>query len=262
MYKMRDAALQKACFRVYNEWLHEYCAAATAPVYAVGMIPTYDIQDAVSELEWCHEHGFIGGMVWQVPPPELSLVSNHYDSLWDAAQQLEMPISFHILTGFNYSAERNEPNDIESSRSSVNRKTAELADTVFDLIFSGTLARFPRLKVAIVEGEIGWLPFQLQQWDYYFHRFQKTRNLPINQQPSDYFYRQIYSTFFKDAVGGQLLSSWGQDNCLWSTDYPHGNSQWPNSMAVLDRNLGHLPEGVIRKLVQDNVTNLYGLDRR
>ena len=86
------------------------------------------------------------------------------------------------------------------------------------------------------------------------------RKLPIERQPSDYFYDQVYTTFFNDAVGGQLLSSWGQDNCLWSNDYPHGNSPWPRSMDVLDRNLGHLAPEVVHKLVQQNVVKLYGLN--
>ncbi|MDA0798610.1 MAG: amidohydrolase family protein [Chloroflexi bacterium] len=259
LYKMTDAVLQEASFRVYNEWIRDYCRDATAPVYPIGLISTYDIDNAIKELEWCHHEGFPGAMVWQVPPEGLSFLSNHYDPLWDAAQQLEMPISVHILTGFNYSADRSlVPNDIEASRNSVNTKTAEVANTVFDFIFSGTLERFPRLKFVIVEGEIGWLPFSLQQWDYYYDRFRDSRKLPISQKPSDYFYRQMYATFFNDPVGGQLLSTWGQDNCLWSNDYPHGNSQWPNSVEMLERNLGHLPPDVIRKLVQDNVAKLYG----
>ena len=68
----------------------------------------------------------------------------------------------------------------------------------------------------------------------------------------------MYATFFNDPVGGQLLSTWGQENCLWSNDYHHGNSQWPNSVEMLERNLGYLPPDVIRKLVQDNVAKLYG----
>ena len=78
----------------------------------------------------------------------------------------------------------------------------------------------------------------MQQWDYYYKRFLGQRIVPISTPPSEYFYRNIYATFFNDAVGGQLLSWWGQDNCMWSTDYPHPNSPWPNSRQVLQENLG------------------------
>ena len=258
LFKMEDAPLQEACFHAYNEWLKEYCEASTGPVYGIGMVPAYNIDRAIEELEWCHKAGMPGIMLWQVPHPDLPFTSPHYDPLWQAAQDLNMPVSIHILTGVNYSATvRN--NDIEASRDSVNRKTNDMMNSVFDFVFTGVLDRFPGLKIVIVEGEIGWMPFILQQWDYYFHRFRKVRNLPIELEPSEYFYRQMHLTFFNDAVGGQLLSSWGVDNCMWSNDYPHGNSPWPNSRDVLQRTIGHLPQDSLRKLVQDNVTNLYGL---
>ena len=258
LYKMQDAPLQEACFRVYNEWVREYCATAAAPVYAIGMIPTYNIEKAVAELEWCHAAGMPGAVVWQVPHPDLPFTSDHYDPLWDAAQTLGMPISVHILTGFNYSAGPRR-SDFDSTRNSVNRKTADMMDTMYDVVYSGVLERFPRLRLVLVEGEVGWIPFTLQQWDYYYHRFKRVRKQPTIRQPSDYFYRQISATFFNDPVGGQLFSWWGTDSCLWSNDYPHGNSPWPHSMEVLERNLGHLQEQTVRKLFHDNVTKLYGL---
>jgi uncharacterized protein len=77
--------------------------------------------------------------------------------------------------------------------------------------------------------------------------------------PSKYFDRQIFATFFNDAVGGRCLEWWGQDNCMWSNDFPHPNSTWPNSREVIGRTLGYLPDDVRRKLVQDNCLKLYQL---
>jgi uncharacterized protein len=71
--------------------------------------------------------------------------------------------------------------------------------------------------------------------------------------------RQIYVTFFDDHVGGELMSWWGQDNCMWSNDYPHPNSTWPNSRDVIARDLSHLPADVRKKLLCDNVVRLYNL---
>ena len=69
-------------------------------------------------------------------------------------------------------------------------------------IFYGILDRYPQLKLVIVENEIGWIPFFLQQWDYYYRRFRKANPPPITREPSEYFNRQVYATFFNDAVGG------------------------------------------------------------
>ena len=201
--------------------------------------------------------------MWQVPypEPELQFTSAHYDKLWAAMQELDVPAHLHILTGFDYSAHTNfgdrRGNHLLAHRGSVNLKLQSVTNSLFDLIFTGVFERFPKLKVVVVESEIGWIPFVLQQWDYYFKRFRESRPMPMSMLPSEYFYRNCYATFFNDYVGGQLLSWWGQDNCMWSTDYPHPNSPWPHSRRVLAENLGHLSAETIHKLVNTNVRKLY-----
>ncbi len=258
LFSMKDAEAQEAAFELYNDWLMDYCSVAADRLFGIACLPTYNIENAVRELERCKQGGMIGGLVWQVPHPDLPFTSDHYDPLWEAAQALDMPINLHILTGFDYSAvglDRGSP--IEAHRGSVNLKLLGITNSLMDIIFSGVLERFPRLKLVIVESEIGWMPFVLQQWDYYFKRFRTDRPVPLEALPSEYFERQVHATFFHDAVGGQLLSWWGADNCMWSTDYPHPNSSWPHSRELLEQNLGHLPMETLRKLVRGNVQRLY-----
>ena len=110
------------------------------------------------------------------------------------------------------------------------------------------------------ENELGWIPFVLEQWDYYFKRHgAKREGLMIKKRPSEYFHNQIYTTFFNDAVGGHILSWWGADNCMWSNDFPHGNTTWPNSRQVVGRDLGDLPAPLRAKLVRENVARLYNI---
>ena len=261
LYSLEDAALQEACFRAYNDWLVEYCQVAPDRLFGVATISVYDIDSAIREMERCKKAGLVGAMIWQVPHPDLPFTSDHYERFWAAAQEMDMPVDLHILTGFDYSAQRSG-DPIEAHRGSVNLKTAGASNTVFDLIFTGILERYPRLTVNLVESEIGWIPFYLQQWDYYVRRFGSTgpdspRPLSIKHLPSEYFDRQMSATFFNDPIGGKLLSWWGADNCMWSTDYPHPNSTWPNSREYLVRNLGHLPREAIRKLVRENAARFY-----
>jgi hypothetical protein len=81
-------------------------------------------------------------------------------------------------------------------------------NTLMDIILTG-----------VVESEIDWIPFALQQWDYHVERFgsmkpDSPRPMPISILPSEYFDRQMPGTFFNDAVGRKRLESWGQDNCI------------------------------------------------
>ncbi len=259
LFAMEDATLQQACCRAYNDWVIEYCQVALDRLVGISMISTYNIEHAVQELERCAKAGLRGALIWMVPPKEISFRSDHYERFWAAAQELEMPVSLHILTGFGYARNREGREGVERYRASVNLKLAEATDTLMDVIFSGVLERYPRLKVVLVENEIGWMPYVLEQWDYYFGRHRPLAPLTIDKRPSEYFNRQVYAAFFNDAVGAHLFSWWGVDNCMWSNDYPHANSTWPYSREVVARDLGHLSPEVRAKLVRENVARLYNV---
>lgn len=123
----------------------------------------------------------------------------------------------------------------------------------------GILERYPDLKIVSVENDIGWMPFLVQQWDYYVARHGHRRPVPIKERPSFYFFRQVYSTFINDPAGGHNFSWWGTDNCMWSNDYPHSKSTWPDSQDIIKRDLAGVSADVRRKLLSENVTKLYNL---
>jgi predicted TIM-barrel fold metal-dependent hydrolase len=258
LFFIEDAGLQEGCVQVYNDWLAEYCSVAPDRLLGIAIVSTYDIDNAVKELARCKKAGLKGAIIWQLPPPELPFTSEHYDPFWAAAQDLQMPVSLHINTGHRSRGYLNV-HGLQSYRRSINIKLEEVIDSLFDITFSGVLERFPQLKIVVVENEIGWIPFWLEQCDKYYERHRLVEPLPIKMRPSEYFYRQVYATFFNDETGGRLLSWWGVDNCMWSNDYPHSNSTWPHSREVIARDLGHLSAGDREKLVRLNVARLYDL---
>ena len=141
---------------------------------------------------------------------------------------------------------------------------ADAVTTVFDLIWSGVFERHPKLKVELVESEIGWIPFTLQQWDYYYNRFTKPgqsaqQKFEISRLPSEIFNEHVYATFMDDQVGSHMLKVWGEKNCMWSSDYPHANMTWPNSRAFLAKQIGDLDPARQKRLVHQNVIDLYKL---
>ncbi len=260
LFRLEDVPLQEACVRAFNDWLIEYCAVSPERLFGVGLISLYDIDNAVAELERCRNAGLRGAMVWQNPPEDMPFSSDRYDRFWAAAQDLGMPVSLHILTGHGYMKKAHLRHGTEHYRSSVNLKIAEVMDSLFDLIFYKALDRFPNLKIVIVENEIGWIPFALQQWGYYLGRHRDREPGPApDKMPSDYLADQIYATFFNDAIGTRYLSSWGADACMWSNDYPHANSTWPNSRKVIAEHLGHLDAETRTNVLSTNVCRLYDI---
>ena len=212
-FGIEDATLQEACFRVYNDWLIEYCSGGPKVLYGVACISLYNIDNAIKEMERCKKAGMRGVLIWQVPPAAYSFASNHYERFWAAAQDLDLPVSLHILTGEPFAPGRlNErvarDSGLEALRHSVNTKLLYVTNALLDIIASGVLERYPRVKLVLVENEISWLPFVLSQWDKYSARGGRFATA-MKMLPSEYFKRQIYATFFNDAPIRELLADWG-----------------------------------------------------
>jgi predicted TIM-barrel fold metal-dependent hydrolase len=194
-----------------------------------------------------------------VPPADIPFSSDHYDRFWAASQDLDMPVSMHINTGFGrYGAEVRSGNP-EQTRIANLKRTAfghkqVTADALTDIICSGVCERFPKLKIVVAEIEVGWIPFWLEEMD------KRSRRADLPLKPSEYFYRQCYATFTEDPVGGKLLTWYGQDNFMFSTDYPHVGlgDIWLYSDEMIARNLSHLTPEVRAKTLRGTVANLYG----
>jgi predicted TIM-barrel fold metal-dependent hydrolase len=270
LFKLDDAELQAACFRVYNDWLSQYCAVAPDKLVGVACIPLYDVDAGVRELERAKGLGLKGALVWEAPPAGLEFYTDHYERFWTAAQALEMPVSLHILTGHDWSKRVSDEamtgvNLTEDEKTALgefrlrgvaNYKLLTSINALHDLIMAGVLERYPQLKVVLVEAEIGWIPFVLNQWDKYYER--PNLQFPeMRMSPSDYFARQVFATFFNDIPGTRQLSWWGQDNCMWSNDFPHPNSTWPHSHDIIRRDLAALSPDVQSRLLWRNCAELY-----
>jgi predicted TIM-barrel fold metal-dependent hydrolase len=261
LYGLTDAALQEACFRVYNDWIGEYCSVAPERLFGIGNLSCFNIANAVKELERCKKAGLCGAMIWQIPPDEFPLHSEHYDPLWAAAQEMQMPISLHILTGKPYPFPRPVTPRIAHIYFPyvVSDKLLYASNALSALIGGGVLERFPRLKIVLVENEISWLPFVISQFDKYWSRGNVESKTKLTLNPGEYFDRQVYATFFNDPPSKMIVGQWGTTNFMWSNDYPHPNSTWPNSRDVIQRDLGHIQGEAKQRLLSQNVRELYSL---
>ncbi|MEA2640586.1 MAG: hypothetical protein QOF51_1980 [Chloroflexota bacterium] len=255
-HKDRPPAAAEACAHVYNAWLSEFCQEAPDRLWGQAEICLWDIDHAIAELDRCKQAGLAGSTIWMVPPAEIPFSSDHYDRFWAASQELAMPVSMHINTGFGrYGAEvrgdRSDP--LAGMKRTATGHKQVTADALTDLICSGVLERFPQLKLVVAEVEVGWIPFWLTEMD------KRSRRSTLPLLPSEYFYRQCYATFTEDEVGGRLLAWYGQDNFMWSTDYPHigTGDVWLFGDEVIGRTLGHLGGDVRAKVLRETVARLY-----
>ena len=262
LFWLKDAGLQRACFRVYNDWLAAYCSYAPKRLKGLALISLYDPKAGAQELERCAKLGLKGAMIWCSPPADQPYSSEIYDPFWAAAQDLDMPVSLHAITGmeripWEYGAEK------RAMRSTVTPHEIEKSFSI--LILSGVLERFPRLKIVSAENNCGWLPYYLQRMDRGFARFGPSGTVTpwptkLTLKPSEYFRRQMYCTFIDDSFGVASRHWIGVDNIMWWSDYPHTASTWPHSRDIIERDFKDVSEVEKRKIVRENVAQLYGFD--
>jgi predicted TIM-barrel fold metal-dependent hydrolase len=253
-----DGALQRACFRVYNDWLADYCAYAPRRLAGLALISLHDVGEGIRELQRCAGRGLKGALIWASPPEAAPYSSTVYDPFWAAAQDLGMPISLHSITGMGAESRLaiKQPLD-RYVRTAV--LCHEVQRTLVVLIFSGVLERFPRLRLVSAENEVGWLPFFLQKLDQAQEEYRYLYPAPLTLKPSEYFRRQVHATFIDDAVGVANRELIGVENMMWSSDYPHTVSTWPHSREVVERDFKGVPDDEKRLIVRENVARLYGL---
>jgi predicted TIM-barrel fold metal-dependent hydrolase len=266
LFGLEDPAEQEACFRRYNEWIGEYCSVSPERLVAIGLVPAYDMRRAVAEAEWCRTHGLRGLQVWQTPPTDLAFAGAHHEPLWEACAALGMPVSLHILSGFDYSKRIYErgaslvSEGLAMYRLSITQKLAAVMDALFELVLSGVLDRHPDLRFVLVENEVGWIPFVVDQLQYYYDRFLGQSPLTLDRPPAEAFRDQVSATFFRDPNARLAIGSVGAGNFMWSNDYPHGNSTWPHSREVVADTLGALDADAFDAVTFANACALYGLE--
>ncbi len=262
LFGLADGELQQACFRVYNDWLAEFCSHHRKRLHGVALISLADIEAGTKELQRCARAGLKGGMIYGSAPAHRPYLSTDYDPFWAAAQDLEMPLSLHVFTRASHGSQPAEGPRLSEymnfSRAYV-RGIHEVQDSLADIIQSAVMERFPRLMLVSAENDTGWLPHFMFRLDHVFEKFGSfsRQSQPLTMKPSDYVRRQLWATFQDDPIGPALYRQFGENNFMWASDFPHSDCTWPHSHQVIEASFQSVPPDVTSKIVFDNANKLY-----
>jgi predicted TIM-barrel fold metal-dependent hydrolase len=255
-----EPELQIACVRAYNDWLAEFCGYDRDRLYGLGIIPTVGVEAAVKELERCIDLGMRGVIISRFPnggfdPEEADA------PFWDLCESADVPVQIHIGSFSRETGEVPLSGARFMGQVAAHKSGVGVFPVVEDFIFSGILNEFPRLKFVLVESNIGWIPTLLEQTDDTFLRYRFwAGGGDWKLMPSEYFYRNFWTTFMVDTAGLALRYRCNIDHIMWSTDYPHVGGDWPNSRISLERNFRDLPYDEVKKMIHGNAKKLYKLN--
>ncbi len=114
--------------------------------------------------------------------------------------------------------------------------------SVCDWVYSRTLERFPALKLAYAESQVGWMPFQYERMDGVWHESVGEVDLP--NPPSTYVRGRVFGCIFDDLHGLRSREEVGMEHILFECDFPHSNGSCP---GLAPPGLGALLQGRPRR---------------
>lgn len=141
LFHLKDANLQWACFRSYNDWIAEFTSHAPQRLVGLGLIAMQDVEQAVGELQRVANKGLRGIMINAASPREVPYSDTYFDAFWAAAQDLNLPVSLHILTGKQNI--RLKKGRVASNMSIIH----EVQNSLTDLIYNGVCERLSLIHI-------------------------------------------------------------------------------------------------------------------
>ena len=253
-----DREFAAALARAYNDWLYEFCRADPSKLVGAGMISPFNIEDAIAETRRCVEQlGFraiflraniVNGHNWHEP---------YYEPLWSALEDLGVPLGFHEA---NNSAARQvgEQFGYDFMLRHTFSHPVEQMLAVGSFCGGGILDRHPKLRVAFLEGNCGWLPFLMWRLDEHWELYGDQWAPQLQNPPSFYFKRQCYASVECDEEPAKYAIDYlGNERLVFSTDFPHVDTKYPKAV---ERFLQlPLTDEDKRKILWDNCAAYYGV---
>jgi predicted TIM-barrel fold metal-dependent hydrolase len=246
--------------RAFNDVLTEFASADPRRLIVNYQIPINDIPTAIAEVQRVAADG---AKALQIPvfPTEIGqpdYYDERYAPLWDAIGEVGLPLACHIGVNTNLDdLTRRDPTAYKGVM--VPMAALSTAEAFGMWILGGVLERHPDLQLVFVEPGLGWIAWYLDIIDDMVLR-QGYSFEHISDLPSTYFHRNIAVTFIDEPDALTLLRhKVGVDNMLWSTDFPHPVTSWPDSQDLIERAFADIPADDKRKIICDNAARIWRL---
>ncbi len=254
-----DPGLGLACLRAWNDWhLEAWAAPHPERIIPLQLPWLADVEVAAAEVV---ANAARGAKAVSFPefPAQLgfpSIFSGAWDPFFAACQETATVVCLH--TGASAWAPLPSPDP-----------PFELLPTLFPVnalvaagewLWSGVPLRFPDLAVAMSEGGIGWVPMLLDRVDYVLGHSASGKESgawPSDLLPSEVLRRNFWFCTIDDPSTMALRHVIGVDHIMIESDYPHADSSWPDTQAVVERTLGDLPEDELRAIAGGNAAALF-----
>ena len=286
LFQVGDEPFRLACMQAYNDYLTEFAAEAPGRFVPIAVLPFWDVDATVREIERVHEAGH-GGLLFANAPEMVGLPplrDRHWDPVYAAAEERHLSLNFHIgfggfdsTLGVSAFPSRSRRNSVEGMEELAQFR-ADLSKVstlglisnsraIVEVLVSGICDRFPGLNFVSVESGFGYVPYLLEALDWQWLNNGAREAFSDRMMPSEYFKRQVYATFwFEGPTVTRFIDDYA-DNVMFESDFPHPTSLSPGPVShtdspdkVIEANLSELSDEILTKILHGNAERIYNLE--
>jgi predicted TIM-barrel fold metal-dependent hydrolase len=262
-------------FRSYNRWLSDFCHYDPKRLAGIGYVPMRDVDLAIEMIREFPKLGLKGVNIPAFPMNRNTMQINastaqtmaltgdvnsdrcyadpEFDPFWAACVELNLPVTIHLGgRGVRFQDKKWFLPDLVMSKLSM-------AEPISILIFGGVFDRFPDLKLASIESGVGWFGFVANYMDETWHKQRYWVDSKLEHEPSYYMERNIYGSFIHDRAGILMRDLKGAGNIMWSSDYPHSETTYPDSLAKIEELFEGVPEEDKKEILGGRAKKLFNL---
>jgi predicted TIM-barrel fold metal-dependent hydrolase len=276
----RRRRVVRAGIMAYNRWIADICQANPGRRVGTAILPPlFDVDDAVGIMTWAKEAG-IGAVVCPSLVPGLPpLWAPHYEPIWAASADLDLPLQCHLGWGGGAFLEELLPGVVGNFATDIGDRMTRLMTkseafflsrrALWIMIWSGAFERHPNLKLMFVEQQADWVPNTLRFLDGVNERLgplgqeEMSSGHVLQRKPSEYWadHCMVAASFISRGEVA-MRDAIGITNLAFGTDYPHLEATWPTTAAWI--NGAFADQGVseedARSILGENAIRFYNLD--
>ncbi|MFM5931401.1 MAG: amidohydrolase family protein [Novosphingobium sp.] len=276
-----DNELYMASYEAYQTWVMDWCSADKNRLHPVGYLPMRDIDETIGQIQRLAKMGCKAinlpafpqnAKAWETssnvanmkagqvsaltgdPKGELQYYQPEFDRLWAVIQDLDLTVTMHLGGRVpRFGDKLHFLPDMPMSK-------LAMAEPVSMFIFHGIFQRFPKLRLGMIESGVGWMAWFTE---YVTRTWEKQRywvESPLTESPAFYMDRNVWGSFIQDRTGVLCRNLPGGRNIMWSSDYPHSETTYPNSRKIIMRDFDGVPADETKAIICTNAKRFFKLD--
>ena len=259
----KDKELALRCVKAYNDWMiDEWCGDSGGRLIPLQIIPLWDPVAAGEEIRRNAARGCRAVTFTEMPHnlglPSIHDPSRYWDPFFAACQETGTVVCMHIGSGTKMvEASPHAPHLVDVALTFTNAQ-----QSMVEWLLSGQLVRFPTLKLAYSESQIGWMPFVLERIDkaWEHSRFWSGDSKLVDRPPSTFIDGRVWGCFFDDDTGIANRGSIGIKQIVFEVDYPHQDTTWPHTTKIVERMAEQVTPEELNMIVRTNALDMLGID--